>query len=155
MIREHKHAARFHPARHNDRTKVVAKALGLSSMENISLMQAANSGLSWAAITRFLDCTGLSQQDLAHYLGIHALTFALRRKAGIFGKRESEQLLRLAELYQATLHLFGGDTDSARAWFTSPVRGLGSACPIDMARNEFGAREVQDLIGRLNNGIFS
>ncbi|ACO33300.1 conserved hypothetical protein [Acidobacterium capsulatum ATCC 51196] len=115
MIRENKPAASFHPAMHNDTTKAVARALGLCSMENISLMQAANSGLSWAAITRFLDCTGLSQQDLAHYLGIHARTFALRRKAGIFGKKESEQLLRLAELYQATLELFGGDTNSARA----------------------------------------
>jgi putative toxin-antitoxin system antitoxin component (TIGR02293 family) len=133
----------------------IGKALGLKSMETPSLMQAAQSGLSWNAVRKFLDFTGLSQQDLAKYLTIPERTFARRREAGAFDRRESEQLLRLAEISQAALELFDGDTAATRTWLTSPVRGLGNARPIDFAQSEFGAREVRDLIGRLADGVFS
>jgi putative toxin-antitoxin system antitoxin component (TIGR02293 family) len=118
-------------------------------------MQAVESGLSWNAVRKFLDITGLSQQDLATYLAIPERTFARRRKAGTFERREAEQVLRLAEIYQSALKLFDGDTAATRTWLTSPVRGLGNARPIDFAQSEFGAREVRDLIGRLTDGVFS
>jgi putative toxin-antitoxin system antitoxin component (TIGR02293 family) len=118
-------------------------------------MQAVQSGLSWNSVRKFLDITGLSQQDLAKYLTIPERTFARRREPGIFDRRESEQLLRLAEISEAALELFDGDTAATRTWLTSPVRGLGNARPIDFAQSEFGAREVRDLIGRLTDGVFS
>jgi putative toxin-antitoxin system antitoxin component (TIGR02293 family) len=133
----------------------ISKALGLKSMETPSLMHAAQSGLSWSSVVEFADVTGLSQQDLAKYMTIPERTFARRREAGTFDRRESEQLLRLAEISQAALELFDGDTTATRTWLTSPVRGLGNARPIDFAQSEFGAREVRDLIGRLGDGIFS
>jgi putative toxin-antitoxin system antitoxin component (TIGR02293 family) len=147
--------ARFIPSTPRRKTTRVVKALGIASFEISSLMNAARRGLSWAAIRRFLNSTGFSQQDLAHYLDIPERTFARRREAGGFGSRESEQLLRLAEIYQAALDLFDGDAKSTLAWLTSAVRGLGNARPIDMARSEFGAREVRDMIGRLQDGVFS
>jgi putative toxin-antitoxin system antitoxin component (TIGR02293 family) len=118
-------------------------------------MQAVQSGLSWNAVRKFLDIIGLSQLDLAKYLTIPKRTFARRREAGTFNRRESEQVLRLAEISQAALELFDGDTAATRTWLTSQVRGLGKARPIDFARSEFGAREVCVLIGRLADGVFS
>ncbi len=35
-----------------------------------------------------------------------------------------------------------------------PVRGLNNARPIDYARTDYGAREVRNLIGRLEHGVF-
>jgi hypothetical protein len=64
-------------------------------------MQAVRSGLSWNAVHKFLDITGISQLDLAKYLTIPELTFARRREAGTFNRRESEQVLRLAEISRA------------------------------------------------------
>ena len=124
-------------------------------METPSLMQTVQSGLSWNAVRKFLDITGLSQQDLAKYLAIPERTLARRRETGTLDRRESEQVLRLAEISQGALDLFDGDTTATRTWLTSPVRGLGNARPIDFAQSEFGAREVRDLIGRLADGVFS
>ncbi len=148
-------AASSGPSVSGDKVTQIGEALGLSSLEDVSLMKAAHRGLSWAAVRRFLECTGLSRQGIAQYLGISERTFARRQEAGIFGSRESEQLLRLAEIYQAALDLFDGDVNSTLAWLTSPVRGLGKEHPIDMTRSEFGAREVRDMIGRLREGVFS
>jgi putative toxin-antitoxin system antitoxin component (TIGR02293 family) len=147
--------ASFIPPANPATGKRIGKALGLNSMGTLSLMQAVKSGLSWSAVRKFLDITGFSQQDLAKYLNIPARTFARRRETGTFDSRESEQLLRLAEISQAALDLFDDDTTATRTWLTSPVRGLGNARPIDFAQSEFGAREVRDLIGRLADGVFS
>jgi putative toxin-antitoxin system antitoxin component (TIGR02293 family) len=149
-----KSIATFVPsATHMPATRI-GKALGLKNMATASLIQAVKSGISWDAVRKFFDITGLSQQDLARYLAISERTFARRREAGTFDHRESEQVLRLAEISQSVLELFDGDTAATRTWLTSPVRGLGNARPIDVAQSEFGAREVRDLIGRLTNGVF-
>jgi len=40
-------------------------------------------------------------------------------------------------------------------WLTSPKKALNRQTPLLYARTELGAREVEDLIGRLDQGIFS
>ena len=140
------------PARARTR---IGNVLGLKSLETPSLMEAVAKGLPWNAVRRFLDATGLTQQDLAKYLDIPERTFARRREAGAFDRRESEQLVRLAEIYEAAHDLFDGDAAATLRWLTSPVRGLNNDRPIDFAQSEFGAREVRDLIGRLADGVFS
>lgn len=132
----------------------IGKTLGLKGMDAPSLIHAVAAGLSWSAVKKFLDATGLTQQELANYLDIPERTFARRREAGGFDRRESEQLLRLAEIWEAALDLFDGDTARTHSWLTSKRRlSFGGARAIDYAKNEFGAREVRALIGRLEDGV--
>lgn len=58
-------------------------------------------------------------------------------------------------IYDACLKLFDGNHDAAILWLTSPVRALNGAQPIEFLQTELGAREVRDLIGRLEDGIFT
>jgi len=133
----------------------IGATLGLKSMDVPTLIRAANAGLSWNAVKRFLGATGLNQQQLAGYLDIPDRTFARRREAGALDGRESEKVLRLAEIWDAALDLFDGDEARTRGWLVAPAFGLGNAAPIDYARSEFGGREVRALIGRIADGIFS
>jgi putative toxin-antitoxin system antitoxin component (TIGR02293 family) len=68
---------------------------------------------------------------------------------------ESERLLRLSAVYEDALQLFEGDSVSSMAWLTSSQKALGSQTPLVHARTEIGAREVEDLVGRLEHGVFS
>jgi putative toxin-antitoxin system antitoxin component (TIGR02293 family) len=133
----------------------IGSTLGLKSMDVPALIKAASTGLSWSAVKRFLAATGFSQQQLAHYLDVPERTFARRRETGALDRRESEKLLRLAEIWEAALNLFGEDPERARGWLIAPAFGLGNAAPIDYARTEFGGREVRALIGRIADGVFS
>ena len=45
--------------------------------------------------------------------------------------------------------------DNARQWLTSPQVGLGGAVPLEYAETEVGAREVEDLLGRIEFGVYS
>ncbi len=76
-------------------------------------------------------------------------------KQDLLGRRESEKLLRLAKIWEASLDLFDGDEARTRAWLVAPAFGLGNTAPIDYTRTEFGSREVRALIGRISSGVFS
>lgn len=97
--------------------------------------------------------SGFTHAELVEYL--LPRTLARRKKAGGLDEHESERMLRLAEIYEAALHLFDGDKTDTREWLLSPVRGLNNNRPIDYARIDYGAREVRNLIGRLEHGVFS
>jgi putative toxin-antitoxin system antitoxin component (TIGR02293 family) len=45
--------------------------------------------------------------------------------------------------------------ENARKWLTSPQIGLGGAVPMEYAGTEVGAREVEDLLGRIEHGVYS
>ena len=45
-----------------------------------------------------------------------------------------------------------GDLEEARQWLKTPQRGLHGAVPLDYAKTEMGAREVENLLSQLNHG---
>ena len=66
----------------------------------------------------------------------------------------------LSQSSSLSLHtpLTESDLDDAAGWVTlriSPKKALDRQTPLLYARSELGAREVEDLIGRLDHGIFS
>ncbi|WP_350647159.1 antitoxin Xre/MbcA/ParS toxin-binding domain-containing protein [Pseudomonas sp. HY13-MNA-CIBAN-0226] len=82
-------------------------------------------------------------------------TFARRRKAGRFSPMESDCLMALITVFQASLDLFEGDASAATEWMQSPARGHGSLRPIDMVRTRVETNAVVDLIGRLERGVLA
>ncbi len=62
---------------------------------------------------------------------------------------------RNLEVFKKALSLFEGDVVSTMDWMTSPVRGLGSRSPVSMLETEKGRKEVENLIGRLEHGVYS
>jgi hypothetical protein len=73
---------------------------------------------------------------------------------GKIDKDESEKLVRYQRLLKKAEDVFGGG-DSAREWLTSPQAGLGNAVPLDFAKTEIGAREVENLLGSIEYGVYS
>ena len=45
--------------------------------------------------------------------------------------------------------------EAARNWLNSPQVGLGGVAPIDYAETEAGAQEVENLLGRIEHGVYS
>ena len=99
--------------------------------------------------------SGLSASDVARVTGIPLRTMARRKDAGKLKPVESERLLRLTFLFEQAMDLFEGDAESARIWLESPNAGLDGETPLRLAETEIGAREVENLIGRLEHGVFS
>ena len=45
--------------------------------------------------------------------------------------------------------------ENGRRWLASPQVGLGGAIPLEFAETEVGAREVENLLGRIEYGVYS
>jgi putative toxin-antitoxin system antitoxin component (TIGR02293 family) len=80
---------------------------------------------------------------------------ARRRVSGRLGPDESERLVRVAGVYERAVQLFEGDARAALTWLTTPKEALGKRMPLEYARFDLGAREVEGLIGQLEQGVFS
>lgn len=93
-------------------------------------------------------------QEMAAVLNIAPRTLARRKKEGRLQTAESERLYRLGALFERAVAVLG-TAEEARVWFKNPACALGGEMPLHFADTEPGAREVEDLLGRLEHGIFS
>jgi putative toxin-antitoxin system antitoxin component (TIGR02293 family) len=112
-------------------------------------------GLSFRALETLASESGIAVPEIAGVLEIPYRTLARRKVRGRFAPDESERLLRLSTVFEKAVELFEGDVPAAVAWLKSPKRALGQETPLDYSRSELGAREVEDLIGRLEHGVFA
>ncbi|MCI0641798.1 MAG: DUF2384 domain-containing protein [Gemmataceae bacterium] len=131
------------------------KSLGLRETDYSGLAKIMSAGLPFARLTRFQKTSGFPLERIARVLHIPARTLARRKKSGRLKPDESERLLRLARLFDQAIDLFEGDVAAAAQWFREPVRGLAEQAPLTFAETEFGAREVENLIGRLEHGVYT
>jgi putative toxin-antitoxin system antitoxin component (TIGR02293 family) len=97
----------------------------------------------------------MSIPALASLIGVPERTLARRRAAGRLAPEESERLLRIAGIFEKAVDLFEGDVPAAVRWITAPRKALDNHSPLAYSRTEPGAREVENLIGRLEHGVFS
>ncbi|MGB7190302.1 MAG: antitoxin Xre/MbcA/ParS toxin-binding domain-containing protein, partial [Acidobacteriaceae bacterium] len=91
----------------------------------------------------------------AGVIGIPERTLARRKKENRLSSEESERLLRISKLFDDSLSLFDGDREAAVNWLRTPKKALRNQSPLHFARTEIGAREVENLIGRIEHGVFS
>jgi putative toxin-antitoxin system antitoxin component (TIGR02293 family) len=112
-------------------------------------------GLPFSVIARFQKTSGLTFERIKKVARISEGSFARRKQSGRLSQDESERLLRLARVYECAVGLYDGDQAGALQWLETPVPALGNQRPLDAAQTEPGAREVEDLIGRIEHGVVS
>lgn len=61
--------------------------------------------------------------------------------------------MRLAGLYGRAAEVIG-DELLARQWMQTPGEAFAGKTPFEMAQTELGAREVEDLLLRVEHGVF-
>ncbi len=129
--------------------------LGLESLETTELLAKVEAGFPYKTFERFQRNIDLQLEELARLVRITVRTLSRRREAGRLTAEESDRLLRASRVFGKALALFEGDAEAARAWFSAPAPALENRTPQDVSTTEVGAREVENLIGRLEHGVFS
>lgn len=129
--------------------------LGLETFDAPDLLRAVRKGFLYRTFERFLRNTSLPFETMTKLIDIPRRTLTRRKREGRFLPDESDRLLRASRLFGRTLELFEGDRNAATEWLTKAQPALGGALPIDLAKTDVGAREVETLIGRLEHGVFS
>jgi putative toxin-antitoxin system antitoxin component (TIGR02293 family) len=130
-----------------------AALVGLRRYDTLYVIDRIERGLAYSAFERFQRNTALSRQLMIRLVEISERTLARRREAGRLERDESDRLVRASRVFARALELFDGDIDEARRWLTTPLRALGGHVPLEFASTDVGAKEVENIIGRLEHGI--
>jgi putative toxin-antitoxin system antitoxin component (TIGR02293 family) len=118
------------------------------------LIRQIQKGLRFSELQTLQNSLDLPFEQLAAKLCISRSTLHRRKAAGRLSPDESDKVMRLSRLLDHAANVFG-DVEKARAWLKFPQVGLGGAVPLDYAQTEVGAREVDDLLGRIDYGVYS
>ena len=130
------------------------KTAGAKAKHPHELIRKIQKGLRFSELETLQNTIELPFEQLAAKLAISRSTLQRRKAAGRLSPDESDKVIRFARLLEHATDVFG-DIDKARAWLKFPQRGLGGAVPLDYAETEIGAREVDNLLGRIDYGVYS
>lgn len=133
----------------------VEKLLGIKTADNLKLAERVEAGFPFDALERLGKTTGLPLERLRVAVRITPRTLTRRKKEKKLSPEESDRLVSVSRLLAQTFELFEGNEEAGIRWFTSPNRALGGQPPIEVAATETGTREVENLIGRLEHGVFT
>ena len=111
-------------------------------------------GLPFSALESVRERLGLSVPEAANVLQMPARTLARRRQSRKLAADESDRLYRLARIAAHAVAVFGSE-DKAGAWLRRPNRALGGDVPIQVLDTDLGARQIEDLLGRIEHGALS
>lgn len=92
-------------------------------------------------------------ESLGRHLSISRSTLQRRRAERRLSPQESDRVMRFWRILRHATKVFG-TVERARLWLKYPQRGLGQAVPLEYASTEIGAREVDDLLGRIDYGVY-
>ena len=132
-----------------------AALLGMRSFETRSLLEKVELGFPFKTFERLRQNLGLQTIELADLVQIRERTLARRRESGRLTADESDRLVRVSRVYGKALALFDGDLKATSTWFSTPALALANRTPQEVSNSDLGAREVENLIGRLEHGVFS
>ncbi len=129
-------------------------SLGLPAGNSSTLIKIVKEGLPLKNFKYLSDYMNITLSELARVLCIPDRTLARRRREGRLHADESDRLLRIGILFENAARVLGG-RDQAQQWLKTPKKALGGEIPLEYANTEIGAREVEDLLGRIEHGVFS
>jgi len=129
--------------------------LGFQISNNLKLIEKIEKGLSYGSFVRLSKNMGIPLDALRSAVGIAPRTFTRRKDEKKFSREESDRIVSLSRLFAQTIELFEGDKEAAQSWLNNPNHAFGGRTPLDIAATETGTREVENLIGRLEHGVFT
>ena len=97
---------------------------------------------------------GLQQKDIAELMGISVRTYQRQDKTVPMSFAASENVLKLAELYELGLSAFDGNEKSFVAWLDSPIPALNNEKPIHLLSSSLGIDLVKEELLRIEYSVY-
>lgn len=129
------------------------RVLGRVLATDRDLREAVREGFPHAVLEELMQASGLTLKELAEALDLSPRSLQ-RRRRGRLARFESDRLYRMARLLALARESLG-DGPRATRWFKRTNRALGGVAPITAIDTELGARQVENLLGRVAYGGIS
>lgn len=130
------------------------RTLGRAPANDRDMREAIRAGFPPAVVEELMRSSGLTLKELTDALDLSPRSLQRRRGSGKLARYESDRLYRLARLV-AIANEYLGSGERAKRWLKRPNRALGGVAPIAAIDTEVGARQVENILGRIAYGGIS
>jgi putative toxin-antitoxin system antitoxin component (TIGR02293 family) len=128
--------------------------LGRTLSSDRDMREAIRDGFPPTVVEKLMQASGLTLKELAESLDLSPRSLQRRRRSGRLARFESDRLYRLARIV-ALAHESLGSQQLAARWLRRSNRALGGIAPIAAIDTELGARQVENVLGRIAFGGIS
>lgn len=111
-------------------------------------------GLPYAAMESTMTALGISRERLADIVHLPARTAARRKLQQKLTPDESDRLFRVARVLAHARGTFG-QPDKASRWLQRANQALAGQVPLDLLGTDIGVQLVEDILGRIDHGIYT
>lgn len=129
------------------------QVLGREVRTELELIPLLQEGLPFATLEHLMAAFGLSREDVRNVLLLPSRTLSRRKQQQRLSADESDRLYRLSRTMAHAVEVFG-DRGRAVAWMRRANRGLNGAVPLALLNTDIGTRQVDDVLGRIEHGVF-
>lgn len=119
------------------------------------LIDRIKEGIKASSFEMVTEAYNITMSEGYRIMRIPQSTLRRRMKDGKLLPDESDRVYRYAELMTLATEMMNQDANRAATWFKTKMDIFDGETPLQHAMTEVGAREVEDLIGRIRHGVFS
>ncbi|MFD2934678.1 type II RES/Xre toxin-antitoxin system antitoxin [Spirosoma flavum] len=125
-----------------------------ASLTALQLIDRSRQGLAGAETGHVAGLLGVTDKEMARLLNQSVATFHRQANVQQLDAATSERLLLLTRLatYGATVFQ---DKGKFTRWLRRPLRLLNDRSPLDLLDSSTGVQLVEDIVGRIEYGVFS
>lgn len=117
-------------------------------------MEIVKEGISKKALELLKDKARLDYNQLARALNVSRQTLTNKKSSNKFNPDVSNAILALADTYSYGYDVFQ-DTERFNRWMFTENSALGGKIPFEILNTYYGRLSVNNIIGRIEHGIFS
>ena len=110
-------------------------------------------GLPASDVRSFITRSGLDAKGVLSVMGISSRTLE-RRSEMLLRPDQSDRFARVVRILRLASEVIG-DEPRACTWIQSPNRSLRGEKPLELLDTDAGTRLVEDMLGRLSDGVFA
>jgi len=127
------------------------KVLKRQIHSEVDFADAINIGIPLQAVKNIQTYIGANDTHMARLINVSPKTFRTRK---VFKSDEGDHAYMIARIVVAAEEAIG-EKETAIAWLNSKQPALGDRIPMELILNSAGVQAVEDLLGRIEYGVYS
>ncbi len=130
------------------------RVVGKRSSDPRQMIARIRAGLPYKSLESLAASLHLSADEISRIFSIPARTLARRKREHRLSAQESDRVYRVARIFSRAADLLGSETDAAE-WLRAPHIALGMAAPLALLDTEAGTQQIDEILARIEYGIYS
>jgi putative toxin-antitoxin system antitoxin component (TIGR02293 family) len=119
------------------------------------IVSLSNEGITKASLDALISHLGISKKAFSeNILDASVKTLERKKSTDRLDKRTSSHIIEIAKVVEHAFEVFE-DEEKVKRWLNAPNRALNDIKPIDLFYLPTGLGMVNDILGRIEHGVFS